>query len=104
MSDHEKRIDELEKELRIVIDGQGELDLAFNELYQYVKTQKDCLGDTMDDHKKIEKLENRLFLVVKRQIEIESKVTALYEYVKTQKDCLSATIDVLSGLIKSLTK
>ena len=59
MSDQEKRIEELEKELRIVIDGQHEL---------------------------------------------ESKFNVLYQYVNTQKDCLSATIDVLSGLIKSLTK
>ena len=58
----------------------------------------------MDDQERMERLENNLCIVIKRQLELESKVTALCQYVKTQKDCLSATIDVLSGLIKSLTK
>ena len=57
-----------------------------------------------DQEKRIEELEKHLCIVIHRQLKLESKVTALYEYVKTQKDCLSATIDVLSGLIKSLTK
>lgn len=57
-----------------------------------------------DQEKRIDELENHLCVVIKWQIEIESKVNALYEYVKTQKDCLSGTIDVLSDLIKSLTK
>lgn len=104
MSDQEKRIEELEKHLCIVIHRQLKLESKVTALYEYVKGLNDCLGATMDDHKKIEKLENRLCLVVKRQIEIGSKVTALCQYVKTQKDCLSATIDVLSNLIKSLTK
>lgn len=54
--------------------------------------------------KRIDELEKHLSIVIHRQLKLESKVTALYEYVKTQKDCLSGTIDVLSGLIKSLTK
>lgn len=57
-----------------------------------------------DQEKRIDELEKHLYIVIHRQLKLESKVTALYEYVKTQKDCLSATIDVLSGLIKSLTK
>lgn len=57
-----------------------------------------------DQEKRIDELEKELRIVIHRQLKLESKVTALYEYVKTQKDCLSATIDVLSGLIKSLTK
>ena len=57
-----------------------------------------------DQEKRIDELEEKLRIVIHRQLKLESKVTALYEYVKTQKDCLSATIDVLSGLIKSLTK
>ena len=57
-----------------------------------------------DQEKRIDELEKHLCIVIKRQIEIGSKVTALCQYVKTQKDCLSATIDVLSDLIKSLTK
>ena len=57
-----------------------------------------------DQEKRIDELEEELRIVIHRQIKLESKVTALYEYVKTQKDCLSATIDVLSDLIKSLTK
>lgn len=57
-----------------------------------------------DQEKRIDELEEELRIVIHRQLKLESKVTALYEYVKTQKDCLSATIDVLSGLIKSLTK
>lgn len=62
-------------------------------------------GENMSDQeKRIEELEKHLCIVIHRQLKLESKVTALYEYVKTQKDCLSATIDVLSGLIKSLTK
>lgn len=48
MSEQEKRIDELEEKVRIVIDGQRDLELAFNELYQHVKTQKDCLSATID--------------------------------------------------------
>lgn len=57
-----------------------------------------------DQEKRIDELEKHLCIVIHRQLKLEAKVTALYEYVKTQKDCLSATIDVLSGLIKSLTK
>ena len=57
-----------------------------------------------DQEKRIDELEKHLCIVIHRQFKLESKVTALYEYVKTQKDCLSATIDVLSDLIKSLTK
>lgn len=57
-----------------------------------------------DQEKRIDELEKHLCIVIHRQLKLESKVTALYEYVKTQKECLSATIDVLSGLIKSLTK
>lgn len=57
-----------------------------------------------DQEKRIDELEKHLCIVIHRQLKLESKVTALYEYVKTQKDCLSGTIDVLSGLIKSLTK
>lgn len=57
-----------------------------------------------DQEKRIDELEEELRIVIHRQLKLESKVTALYEYVKTQKDCLSGTIDVLSGLIKSLTK
>lgn len=57
-----------------------------------------------DQEKRIDELEKHLCIVIHRQLKLESKVTALYEYVKTQKDCLSGTIDVLSDLIKSLTK
>lgn len=57
-----------------------------------------------DQEKRIDELEKELRIVIHRQLKLESKLTALYEYVKTQKDCLSGTIDVLSGLIKSLTK
>lgn len=57
-----------------------------------------------DQEKRIDELEKELRIVIHRQLKLESKVTALYEYVETQKDCLSGTIDVLSGLIKSLTK
>lgn len=57
-----------------------------------------------DQEKRIDELEKHLCIVIHRQLKLESKVTALYEYVKTQKDCLSETIDVLSDLIKSLTK
>lgn len=57
-----------------------------------------------DQEKRIDELEEHLCIVIHRQLKLESKVTALHEYVKTQKDCLSATIDVLSDLIKSLTK
>lgn len=67
-------------------------------------TQRKRGENVSDQEKRIDELEKHLCIVIKRQIEIESKVTALYEYVKTQKDCLSETIDVLSGLIKSLTK
>ena len=48
MSEQEKRIDELEEKVRIVIDGQRDLESKFDALYQYVKTQKDCLGETID--------------------------------------------------------
>lgn len=61
-------------------------------------------GENVSDQERMEHLENNLSLVVKRQLELESKFDALYQYVNTQKDCLSATIDVLSGVIKSLTK
>ncbi len=57
-----------------------------------------------DQEKRIDELEKHLCILIHRQLKLESKVTALYEYVKTQKDCLSGTIDVLSDLIKSLTK
>lgn len=57
-----------------------------------------------DQEKRIDELEKHLCIVIHRQLKLESKFDALYQYVKTQKDCLSATIDVLSGVIKSLTK
>lgn len=57
-----------------------------------------------DQEKRIDELEKHLCIVIHRQHILESKLNALYEYVKTQKDCLSGTIDVLSDLIKSLTK
>ena len=57
-----------------------------------------------DQEKRIDELENHLCIVIKRQIELESKFNTLCQCVKTQKDCLSDTIDVLSGVIKSLTK
>ena len=57
-----------------------------------------------DQEKRIEELEKHLCIVIHRQHNLESKFDALYQYVKTQKDCLRATIDVLSGVIKSLTK
>lgn len=57
-----------------------------------------------DQEKRIDELEKHLCIVIHRQIKLESKVNALYQYVKTQKDCLTKTIDVLSDLIKSLTK
>lgn len=57
-----------------------------------------------DQEKRIDELEKHLCIVIHRQRELESKVNALHQFVKIQKDCLSETIDVLSGLIKSLTK
>lgn len=57
-----------------------------------------------DQEKRIDELEKELRIVFLRQHRVESKLNELYKYVKTQKDCLSETIDVLSGLIKSLTK
>lgn len=54
--------------------------------------------------KRIDELEHHLCIVIDRQLKLQSKFDMLYQYVKTQKDCLSETIDVLSGLIKSLTK
>ena len=67
-------------------------------------TQRKRGENVSDQEKRIDELEKHLCIVIHRQIELESKVTALCQYVKTQKDCLSETIDVLSGLIKSLTK
>ena len=67
-------------------------------------TQRKRGENVSDQEKRIDELEKHLCIVIHRQLKLESKVTALYEYVKTQKDCLSATIDVLSGVIKSLTK
>lgn len=57
-----------------------------------------------DQEKRIDELEKHLCIVIHRQHKLESKFDALYQYVKTQKECLSETIDVLSGVIKSLTK
>lgn len=57
-----------------------------------------------EQEKRIDELEKHLCIVINRQRALESKFDALYQYVKTQKDCLSATIDVLSNLIKSLSK
>lgn len=67
-------------------------------------TQRKRGENVSDQEKRIEELEKHLCIVIHRQLKLESKITALYEYVKTQKDCLSATMDVLSNLIKSLTK
>ena len=57
-----------------------------------------------DQEKRIDELEKELRIVFLRQHRLESKLNELYKYAKTQKDCLSGTIDVLSNLIKSLTK
>ena len=67
-------------------------------------TQRKRGENVSDQEKRTDELEKEVRIVIHRQLKLESKVTALYEYVKTQKDCLSATIDVLSDLIKSLTK
>ena len=67
-------------------------------------TQRKRGENVSEQEKRIEELEKHLCIVIHRQRKLESKFDALYQYVNTQKDCLSNTIDVLSNLIKSLTK
>ena len=67
-------------------------------------TQRKRGENVSEQEKRIDELEKHLCIVINRQRAFESKFDALYQYVNTQKDCLSNTIDVLSNLIKSLTK